>query len=534
MGGAKNCPETPRQKMIGMMYLILTAMLALNVSADILNGFTKLRHSMESSINSSEVRTADVMEMFSVAYNKDEASKKKYGEWYIAAQNIQAESDRFYNYIENFKLDIANMVDGAQYDKMPDKLKGGSDTNKPHQYAITETDPETGLSRAETFKQKMNAYCDYMTTPTSECVLKRMDDPKFRHAWEQKEEMFKSLFSTDDVENEESETIAWELSTFSEMPADAVIAMLTKYQNDVRMAENDLIAFIYAQTGESDFVVNQVTPIVIPTNGEYIMAGQRYRAKIASAMIDTNQVPRVFINGQEIFDGVYEVAASGVGPKSYTGYMLIGDDTTHYQFQGQYTVGAPSATISNTDLNIMYRGYDNPFSVSVPGVSADKIRVQCAGASVTKNGNLWIIKPSSGATAVIEVLAEVDGRMVSMGKQEYRVKQLPRPDAYFMLGGEAKGETGKITRADLINSNARIEASYGPDGLIQAKFKITGFAVKLPSGTEIQNQGDKFNGKTLDAIKKLKAGNMVTIRYIKAVGPDGATVTLRALPLELN
>ena len=160
--------------------------------------------------------------------------------------------------------------------------------------------------------------------------------------------------------------------------------------------------------------------------------------------------------------------------------------------------------------------------------------MQCAGASVTKNGNLWIIKPSSGATAVIEVLAEVDGRMVSMGKQEYRVKQLPRPDAYFMLGGEAKGETGKITRADLINSNARIEASYGPDGLIQAKFKITGFAVKLPSGTEIQNQGDKFNGKTLDAIKKLKAGNMVTIRYIKAVGPDGATVTLRALPLELN
>ena len=142
MGGAKNCPETPRQKMIGMMYLILTAMLALNVSADILNGFTKLRHSMESSIKSSEVRTADVMEMFAVAYNKDEASKKKYGEWYIAAQNIQAESDRFYNYIENFKLDIANMVDGAQYDKMPDKLKGGSDTNKPHQNATTGTAPE--------------------------------------------------------------------------------------------------------------------------------------------------------------------------------------------------------------------------------------------------------------------------------------------------------------------------------------------------------------------------------------------------------
>lgn len=520
--------------MIGMMYLILTAMLALNVSADILNGFTKLRHSMESSISSSELRTKDVMEMFSVAYNKDEAGKKKYGEWYAVAQAIQEESDRFYQYIERFKLDIANMVDGAEYDKMPDKLKGGSDTNKPHQYAINEIDPETGLSHAETLKQKMEAYCKFMTNPESECVRRRMEDQKFRHDMEQKEIMFKSLFNTEDVQNEEYETITWISSTFSEMPADAVIAMLTKYQNDVRIAENDLITFLFNQTGSSDFVVNQVTPLVIPTNGEYIMAGQRYRAKIASAMIDTNQVPRVFINGQEITGGVYEVAASGVGPKTYNGYMLIGDDTTHYNFQGQYTVGAPSATISNTDLNIMYRGYDNQFSVSVPGVGADKIRVQCAGASVTKNGAFWTIKPSSGNTAIIEVLAEVDGRMVSMGKQEYRVKQLPRPDAYFMLGGEAKGETGKITRADLTNGAAKIEASYGPDGLIQAKFKITGFAVKLPSGTEIQNQGDKFNGKTLDAIKKLKAGNMVTIRYIKAVGPDGATVTLRALPLELN
>jgi len=520
--------------MIGMMYLILTAMLALNVSADILNGFTKLRHSMESSITSTDVRTADVMEMFATAYNKDEASKKKYGEWYEIAQKIQAESDRFYSYIESFKLDIANMVDNAEYTEMPNKLKGGSDTNKPHQYAINEKDPETGLSRAETFKQKMNEYCNYMTSPVSDCVQKRMEDPKFRHEWEQKADMFKRLFNTDDVVSEELETLKWERSTFEEMPADAVIALLTKYQNDVRIAEHDLIAFLFAQTGSSDFVVNQVTPLVIPTNGEYIMAGQHYRAKIASAMIDTNQVPRVFINGQEIFGGVYDVPASGVGPKTYNGYMLIGDDTTHYQFQGQYTVGAPSATISNTDLNIMYRGYDNQFSVSVPGVGHDKVRVQCSGASVSKNGNNWTIKPGEGNTAIIEVLAEMDGRMVSMGKQEYRVKPLPRPDAYFMVGGVAKGDDGKIARADILNTGAKIEASYGPDGLIQAKFKITGFAVKLPSGTELQNSGDRFSAQTIAAIQKLKAGNMVTIRYIKAVGPDGKTVTLRALPLEMK
>lgn len=535
MGGAKNCPETPRQKMIGMMYLILTAMLALNVSADILNGFTKLRHSMESSISSTDLRTADVMQMFEAAYSKDEASKKKYGEWYEIALKVKEESDAFYNYIEGFKLDIANLVDNANYTKMPDKLKAGSDTNKPHQYAINEIDPTTGKTHAITFHERMDAYCEYMTHAESKCVLERMKDVKFKHSMEQKELMFKQLFSTEDlIVPGELEKITWERSTFEEMPADAVIALLTKYQNDIRVAQNDLITFFFTQTGSSDFVVNQVTPIVIPSNGEYIMQGQRYRAKIASAMIDTNQVPRVFINGVEIQDGIYEVASGSVGPHNYDGYMLIGDDTTHYRFKGQYTVGAPTATISNTDLNIMYRGYDNQFSISVPGVGSDKVRVQCSGATVTKNGNGWIIKPGAGDKALIEVLAEVDGKMLSMGKQEYRVKQLPRPDAYFMLNGESKGDNGKITRSDLINGNARIEASYGPDGLIQAKFQITGFAVKLPSGTELQNSGNKFDGKTLDAIKKLKAGNMVTIRYIKAKGPDGATVTLRALPLELN
>lgn len=520
------------------MYLVLTAMLALNVSADIINGFSKLRHSMESSVKSTYSRTEDIMKIFEAAYSKDDAGKAKYGEWYAVAKAIHTESQAFYDYIEAFKLDIANMVDGRSGDKrytsMPERLIGGSDTNKPHQYALVERG-ESGKLHAEEFEDKMDAYRDFMTTNESPCILAKMKDDKFAHDMKVKQDMFLQLFNTDEVQDEEGNTIGWAQSVFHEMPAAAVTALLTKYQNDIRVAENDMVNFMFASAGSSDFVVNSVEALVMPTNGEYIMQGQRYRAKIVSAMVDTNQVPRVFINGHEIENGVYEVAAGSVGPQTYSGYMLIGDDTTHYQFKGQYTVGAPSATLSNLDLNIIYKGYDNPFSISVPGVSSEKIHVSCPGASVSKNGANWIIKPGDGVggTTTIEVSAEVDGKVISMGSQTYRVKNLPRPDAYFEINGQPTEET-KVARSALINPSNRIIASYGADGLIQAKFRITGFQVKMPTGASIAVKGDKFDQKSLDAIKKLKQGNMVNIQYIKAIGPDGKEVQLRPLPIELN
>jgi len=247
MGGAKNCPETPRQRMISMMYLVLTAMLALNVSADILNGFTKLRHSMESSMNSTTSRTTDVMKAFEVQAQEN----GKYEEWLVIANAVQAKSDEFYNYIESFKLDIANMCDGKTYqpgelDKI--RLAKGDDTNKPHQYA--EEIGETGKPHSEEMKARMEEFRTYMTSADSKCVKDKLaKDKGFAVEWDRKKTMYMELFSTDNVINEEKEEISWERSTFSEMPADAVIALLTKYQNDIRISENDLINFLFAQAG---------------------------------------------------------------------------------------------------------------------------------------------------------------------------------------------------------------------------------------------------------------------------------------------
>lgn len=519
--------------MISMMYLVLTAMLALNVSADIINGFTKLRHSMETSMASTSQRTEDIIEIFE---NANETNPGKYGDWWTIAQAVHVKCTEFYEYVENFKLEIANRVDGKHYTTMPEHLTGGTDTHQAHLYALGELGA-SGKTHAEELEDTMDEFREYVTSADAEVLVHKITvDQKFAHDWNLKVAMFNSLFNTDDVMGEDGETISWGVSLFNEMPAAAVVALLTKYQNDVRVAENDLINFFFSAAGQSDFVVNSVDALVLPVTGDYVIRGQQYQARIVSAMVDTNQVPRVFIDGVEYENGIYTINTSRPGPQEYCGYMLVGDDTTRYNFCGKYLVGEPAATVSNTDLNIIYRGYDNPFSISVPGFAADKLEVRCQGAKITRQKDLWIINPSDAIKdiAVIEVFAkDKDGKSLPMGKTEYRVKNLPKPDAYFEING-VPTEDVKIARSALLNPKNKIIASYGPDGLIQAKFTITSFQFKMPTGASYLIKGDHFDDRCLSMLRKLKQGNSITLQYIKAVGPDGKEVQLRPLPIELN
>ena len=514
MGGAKNCPETPRQRMIGMMYLVLTAMLALNVSAAILNGYLQVDESLHATIETTEGGNIDAYERFSNAYSQNPSKTQ---EWYDKAMRVKEESDNLYNYISEFKDAIVIMADGKDAVKGATvrQIKKRDDTNIPHQYGINE-------GHATELKNKIGDYREFLKEVA--------DDPDLN-------DDIDAMFATAPGQNADGKEISWEQAVFEEMPVCATITVLSKIQNDVRTFEGKTVQTLFNKTDAGDVRVNKMGAYIIPSS-EYVMRGSKYRAQIILAGIDSTKTPEYFINGEKINDnGIYEVVASGSGVKNYKGqiaYQHLGE-TVYLPFEGKYTVGEPTATISNTDLNIMYRGYNNPFSISVPGISNEKLQVRCQGASIMKQNGLWIIKPGSGGgdKMTIEVLAEVDGRMAVMGSQVYRVKRLPKPDAYFEINGHLSEDT-KIARAALINPSNKIVASYGADGLIQAKFTITGFQVKLPTGASFNIKGDRLDAKALEAIKKLKQGNMVNLQYIKAVGPDGREIQLRGLPIELN
>ena len=523
MGGAKNCPETPRQKMIGMMYLVLTAMLALNVSTDILNGFTMVDDSLHNSVDAANSRNSKMYRDFEEATQQN---PEKMQDWYNRALELGHRADSLYNYIQGFKEQIVVLADGQK--AVDERIAAGIDPTREiqgkdnrdvaGQYAIVE-------GNGAILRDVIAMYRDYII---------ELAEHKPELANE-----FKNIFACDKMWNEHiKDSVAWEVGMFDGMPVCACITVLTKMQSDIRTTESEMIFYLMDQTDAGDLRVNKLNAYVIPKS-DYVIQGAKYTAQIILAAIDSTQKPEYYINGQRINDqGIYEVVASGLGVKTYNGQIAFPDPATgemqYLPFQSEYVVSEPSVTISNTDLNIMYRGYDNPFSISVPGVSNDKLKVDVSGgASVTQKNGLWIIKPNDQAkTITVKVMADMEGTMHNMGERAYRVKALPKPGAYFK-SGENEYQEGNISRGALLNSNATIIASYGPDGLLDLPFTITSFKLNV-NGIYLDAKGNKFTKDQMDRLGKLKKGAIVVITDIRAKGPDGKETRLSPIPLTMN
>ncbi len=515
MGGAKNCPETPRQKMIGMMYLVLTAMLALNVSTDILNGFRLVDDSLHLTMDATDRRNKELMANFRAA---NEQNAQKVGEWYSKAQALTAKSDSMYNYINEFKYNIVVLADGekkAQKDPRVSNIEARDNLDVTSQYAINEGH---GAELKQMFVDFRNMLIDF-----SDGV---------------KKEEFESMFTTAGGVNNDGDSIPWEYVVFEGMPVGASVTLLTKMQNDIRSAETEMIQFLMNQTDASDYRVNKLKAFVIPQS-TYVMRGGQYSAQIVLSAVDSTARPSYFVNGAKLDStGVYRASCNSTGTFRYKGQIELqsndGGEMEVYEFEDGYTVGEPSATMSNVELNVMYRGYDNKFSISVPGVPNDKVKVSATGAGVSRNGNMYIIKPTiEKGKVVLTVQAELDGKVLTMGTQEYRIMPLPKPGAYFSAGDKLY-DGGNIPRNTLLNTNNRVVASFGQDALLDLKYTIESFKVQFASGKLVPANGDKFTTTQLSEMQKLKQGAPVNIVDIKAKGPDGRTVTLRGLPLTVN
>ena len=530
MSGAKNCPETPRQKMIGMMYLVLTAMLALNVSTDILNGFVMVDDSLYSSIASNQDRNADMYASLEQNYNDN---PEKFEASYTDAMALKQKADSLFNYISNFKHDMAVLTDGeesvAQHNYATGYaargLHGASNLDVAGQYAIVQ-------GNGQILKDRIHDYRDYLLS-----VLAKNDNPMEAGTIRKMEDQFNQLFTCNrGWNNHDKDSVDWEVAVFDGMVVSASITILSKIQNDIRNSEGEMINYLLGNADAKDLRVNKLQAYVIPKS-DYVIRGGKYSAQIILAAIDSTQRPAYYIDGQRINDhGLYEVVAAGLGVKTYKGQIAFESNTGEMQylpFESSYTVGEPAVTISNTDLNIMYRGYENQFSISVPGVANDKVKVSVNGAAVSRRGNFWIIKPGDASKEVtINVQAEMEGKLQPMGSMAYRVKALPKPGAYFKTGDLEIGD-GNISRSALLNPNATVIASYGPDGLLNLPFTITSFKVNI-NGVMMDSRGNKFSPQQLTQLQKLKKGAQVGIQDIHAKGPDGKDTRLSPVLLTLN
>lgn len=509
MSGAKNCPETPRQKMIGMMYLVLTAMLALNVSSDILNGFTLVDNSLHTTIESSQQRNTSLYEDFDALNSQN---PDKVGPWLNKAREIQKKSDDLFNYIENFKVDIVKLADKDKADPQARKIEARDNLDVPGQYALVE-------KNGEKLKQRINEFRDL--------VVKEFEGNV------KKQETYFTLFSTADVLNSKNEKIPWEASMFEMMPVSAVVTMLTKYQSDIRATETELVQYMKGQTDASDFRVNKIEALVVP-NSKFVFRGEKYSARIVLSAVDSTKRPEYYVNGSKLATEMYELTAgSRMGLNKYSGEIkLPGNDGTvrTYPFESEYMVSEPSATISNVDLNVVYRGIDNNFSISVPGVANENVQVSAVGATVqNKGGGRYVINPTRDGEISVSVIGKIDNKSMNMGGGTYRVKPLPKPTAFLVDDSGNQINSGSVSVQKL--RGMKLFAGYEEGEVIKANFQVISFTMRGEGAGVSSVKGVNLD---LDLVNKLRIDRDLTIFDIKAVGPDGKVRPLNVIYVKIK
>lgn len=505
--------------MINLMYIVLTAMLALNVSSDVLDGFVQVHEGLRrSNDNIAERNAAIYSELEALAISNPE----KAGVWFERAGQVRQSTSKMLSLIDDLTMQIVVEADGEGAD--PENIQNREDLEAA---AVIMLAP--GSHRGEDLRLSVDAYRDE--------ILGYITDPN-------KTKNIRAALSTEPIHRAGQVTPSpWEEAKFEQQPVVAAVTLLTKLKNDILYAEGEVLSTLLSQVDAGDVRVNQLNAFVIP-NSRLVMRGGQYEANIVLAAIDTTMRPEVYINGNRLAnnDGRYAVGTGSTGTFTYNGYINVphpDGTTTRHAFSSSYTVIEPMATVSATLMNVLYAGIDNPISISVPGVAMSGISATMTNGTLTRNGDHWVARPTGvGKEAVVTVTANMDGRNVNVATSTFRIRKLPDPTAYIALtdanGSPMHYKGGKpIAKAQLVAAHG-LQAAID-DGLLDTKFTVTSFQTvffdSMGNAMLENSNGSEFSPAQKNRFRNLKRNARFFISNIKATGPDGISRDLS--PMEV-
>jgi gliding motility-associated protein GldM len=556
--GATNCPETPRQKMIGMMYLFLTAMLALNVSKDILNAFVVVNEGMLKTNTNFTLRNGFTYDAFTNAKQNDPIKVTPY---YDAAMNTKKFASEMDAYIKDLKLQLIIKTDGSTKEEAEKKEEDMSlfdakdNRDVPHSLLVGEAE-DGSKGEARKLKEKLIEY--------KKNLFALLNDPKITFA--DKATTIKGLgqlgINTDNKANpnvDKPDEKYWETELFAEIPAAATLTMLSQIQNQVKNAEATVIQTLLGGIGATDFKFDTVAPRVIPKTN-YLISGDAYEADLFIAAFSSSDTASKVLIG-EGYDsingkltgnvqtlpvkrgiGKYVIDGAGVGTHTYSAIINVFNSSTGQfkpyavksggKYQIEYTVAPPMAVVSPTKMNVLYIGVENPMEISVPGFRDDQISANCSGGQLYKSGKGWVCKVTKTGKCNISVSVKDDkGGSRSMGSKEFRMKRIPDP-----VPTVNKQKGGAISKG-LLQAQQGVEATLeGFD--FDLKFTIASFTVSatLDGGfqEEAVSPNNRFTPQQVALFGKLKKGKKVYIENVKCRKPDGTVVPLGSISFKIN
>jgi gliding motility-associated protein GldM len=546
--------ETPRQKMIGMMYLVLMALLALNVSKEVLEAFVVMDKGLRSTYETLETANGKIMKEFETQY---ELNPKKVGPWQEQAQLVQEKAKKIVDFIQDKKIEIVKSSEGEKAPAIDGrivdvKLISAKDiTDKPAFIMVGDNNDKAGKELHEMIDNFKNFLLTQVVKDENAEAIRTSIESSLNTEMEEKGKLKSTELKT------------WESEHFEGVPIAGVISIMSGLQINVKNAESEALRYLYREIDAGSFKFNRLEATVIP-NSNYVIKGNEYKAEVFLAASDTTASPTVYVTeSQSPYDsviddnggifykmkdnlkydslpilkgsgkGLFSRPGSAIGTKYWGGIIqLTGPDGTKITkpFKQSYLVAQGSVVVSPTKMNVFYLGVDNPVDVSVAGVQPDKINIDVTNAKYIKEGDSYIIRPSRPGNSWVVVYATIDNVKREMDRKEFRVK--PVPDPVAKVNGQKGGAIAKNILAVQMGVTAEME-NFDFD----LTFTITEFTVSavIQGFTkEYTSKSNKFSPDQINIIKNLNRGQNVYIQDIKAVGPDGSTRPLSTINFKLN
>jgi gliding motility-associated protein GldM len=510
----KKRPISPRQKMINLMYVVLMAMLALNVSNEVLNGFSIVEDSLNRTTRSSDRENK-------VIYNDLETQMKanpaKVKEWYEKSQEVKRMSDSLYNFVSALKLAIVREADGE--DGQVDNIRNKEDLEAANQVMLA-----PGRGKGRSLFNAINSF--------RERIIRMTPDMS-------KQQIISGNLSTAVPRSAKALGKNWQEYMFEDMPVAAAVTLLSKIQSDVRYAEGEVLHRLVANIDVKDIRVNALEAFVIP-NSQTIVRGDKFSAHIVMAAVDTTQVPDIYIGNQKVtlHNNLYERICGSTGDFTLAGHIETTNgngDRIRRDFSQKYTVVDPSATVSADLMNMLYAGYANPISISVPGVPLNKIQASMSGGTLQPVGpGRYVARPSKvGQDATITVTSTNTGRPQQMGQFTFRVRKLPDPTPYISPQDE-QGNPSRFKGGGLLKSRLMALDGIGAaidDGILDIAFRVVSFETtffdNMGNAVPIPSNGPRFSDRQKDTFRRLQHNRRFYISRVVAIGPDGIQRTLQ-------
>ena len=502
-------PKEPRQKMINIMYLVLTALLALNVSSEILNAFKTVNRSLENSNKQVNLSTETIMKSLQEK-TTDPQTKERAIPWLEKATAVTTASKTIYDYIEGLKTKILTLAGGKPGDPSVSFKEDNLDI-------VTKMMLKDGEGK-KLFAALSKYQADILKIDTSIGI-------------EFKNTPFVDLSNPPGRDGKMKD---WEIAYFNMVPTVAGLTILSKFQNDIKTAENKVVTYCHTKVGEVKVIFDTYTAIV-GQNSNYLMPGQEIEIKAGVGAFSKQAAPQISIGGSSVAIGeegyaLYKGQAGGVGAHSIPVRISFFNQTTGKEdvreVKVDYVVGSANASIALDKMNVLYIGVPNPVTIAASGGGDDKVNATISGGgSLQKVGPGKYIATVGTVTDNTLISVSVDGKLA--GQSQFRVRTIPEAQAY--VGGKPSGENYP---AGAFKAQGGVGAGI-KNFPFELEYDVVSFTFTCDTDDDIvsiPNQGAGFSGAVRNAMNQyVQGGRVVTIDDIRVKGPDGRTTKAPSL-----